>query len=365
MSGAVAEGTLAANEAANGTTAAIEVADLRKTYAGRPVLRGLSFRIGAGEIFALLGPNGAGKTTTVEIIEGYRRPDRGEVRVLGVDPARAGRAHRARVGLMLQGGGGIDPRMTAREVVTLHARFHAEPRNVDELLDQVGLTGPTAGTRYRRLSGGEKQRVGLALALVGRPEVAILDEPTAGMDVEARATTRELLAGLRASGVTIVLTSHDLADVERLADQIAILDRGRIVALGAPQELTAASSPVLRFRLSAPLTEPDRLELAAALGEVAGLGEAGRDGVALEHDRGAGWYRVEGLAPTPSVVAMLASWCDARGALIVELRTGGGSLEERYLELIGTAGDGTDEDIDDDTDEPPVGTRGRRRRRTR
>jgi ABC-2 type transport system ATP-binding protein len=360
MSGAVVDGTLAT----------IEVDDLRKTYAGRPVLRGLSFRIGASEIFALLGPNGAGKTTTVEIIEGYRRPDRGEVRVLGVDPARAGRAHRARVGLMLQGGGGIDPRMTAREVVTLHARFHAEPRSVDELLDQVGLTGPTSGTRYRRLSGGEKQRVGLALALVGRPEVAILDEPTAGMDVEARATTRELLAGLRASGVTILLTSHDLADVERLADRIAILDRGRIVAIGAPHELTAASSPVLRFRLWAPLTEPDRLELAAGLSEVAGLGEAGlggagRDGVALEHEPGAGWYRVEGLAPTPSVVAMLASWCEARGALIVELRTGGGSLEERYLELIGTAGDGTDEDTDEDTDEASAGTGGRRRRRAR
>jgi ABC-2 type transport system ATP-binding protein len=356
--------------AVDGTLATIEVDDLRKTYAGRPVLRGLSFRIGASEIFALLGPNGAGKTTTVEIIEGYRRPDRGEVRVLGVDPARAGRAHRARVGLMLQGGGGIDPRMTAREVVTLHARFHAEPRSVDELLDEVGLTGPTSGTRYRRLSGGEKQRVGLALALVGRPEVAILDEPTAGMDVEARATTRELLAGLRASGVTILLTSHDLADVERLADRIAILDRGRIVAIGAPHELTAASSPVLRFRLSAPLTEPDQLELAAGLGEVAGLGEAGlggagRDGVALEHEPGAGWYRVEGLAPTPSVVAMLASWCDARGALIVELRTGGGSLEERYLELIGTAGDGTDEDTDEDTDEASAGTGGRRRRRAR
>src|SRR5258706_1544341 len=188
MTGAIADRTLAA----------IEVSELRQSYAGRAVLRGLSFRVGAGEIFALLGPNGAGKTTTVEIIEGYRRLDRGEVRVLGVDPARAGRAHRARVGLMLQGGGGIDPRMTPREVVGLHARFHADPRDVGELLGLVGLTGATAVTRYRRLSGGEKQRVGFALALVGRPDLVILDDPTAGLDVEARAATRDLLASLRA-----------------------------------------------------------------------------------------------------------------------------------------------------------------------
>jgi ABC-2 type transport system ATP-binding protein len=353
MSGAVADRTLAA----------VEVSELRKSYAGRPVLRGLSFRVAAGEIFALLGPNGAGKTTTVEIIEGYRRPDRGHVRVLGVDPARAGRAHRARVGLMLQGGGGIDPRMTAREVVALHARFHADPRNVDELLGLVGLTGPTARTRYRRLSGGERQRVGLALALVGRPEVAILDEPTAGMDVEARATTRELLAGLRASGVTVILTSHDLVDVERLADRLAILDRGRIVALGAPQELTEASLPLLRFRLSVPLSEPDRVALGAR------LAEAGGGRVAVEHDGGSGRYRVDGLAPTPAIIAAVASWSAARGALIVELRTGGGSLEERYLEVIGSVDEETPE-VEAagegglaGTDPAGDGRRGRRRRR--
>ena len=349
MSGAIADRTLPA----------VEVVDLRKSYDGRAVLRGLSFGVRAGEIFALLGPNGAGKTTTVEIIEGYRRPDRGEVRVLGVDPARAGRAHRARVGLMLQGGGGIDPRMTAREVVALHARFHADPRNVDELLGLVGLTGVTARTRYRRLSGGEKQRVGLALALVGRPELAILDEPTAGMDVEARAATREILAGLRAAGTTVVLTSHDLADVERLADRLAILDRGRIVAIGAPQELTAASVPILRFRLSVPLSEPDRSALAAR------LADAGGGRVTVEHDGGSGRYLVDGLAPTPPIIALLASWCEARGALIVELRTGGGTLEERYLELIGTAGD---EALDEDGAGGPddvIARRGSRRRRRR
>jgi ABC-2 type transport system ATP-binding protein len=330
--GAVAD--RAGGAVADRTLAAIEVAGVRKAYDGRPVLRDLSFRVPAGEIFALLGPNGAGKTTAVEIVEGYRRADRGEVRVLGVDPARAGRGHRARVGLMLQGGGGIDPRMTAREVVGLHARFHAEPRRVDALLELVGLTAATARTRYRRLSGGERQRVGLALALVGSPDLVILDEPTAGMDVEARGATRALLAELRAHGITILLTSHDLVDVERVADRIAILDRGRIVAMGAPDELTAASFPILRFRLSVPLPEPDRLALGERLSESSGGGR-----VAVEHDEGSGRYRVDGLAPDPAVIAGLAAWCAARGALIVDLRSGGGTLEERYLELIGTAGD--------------------------
>ncbi|HEY3164203.1 MAG TPA: ABC transporter ATP-binding protein [Candidatus Limnocylindrales bacterium] len=328
MTGAVADRTLAA----------IEVVGLRKAYAERPVLRGISFRIAAGELFALLGPNGAGKTTTVEIIEGYRRPDRGDVRVLGIDPARAGRDHRARVGLMLQGGGGIDPRLTPREVIRLYARFHADPLGVDEVLGLVGLDGVAARTRFRRLSGGERQRVGLALALVGRPELAILDEPSAGMDVEGRGAMRELLASLRARGVTVLMTSHDLVDVERVVDRLAIVDRGRIVAIGAPHELTAAAFPVLRFRLAIPLTEPDRAALAER------LGEAARDRVAVEHDGGSGRYRVDGVAPTPAIVAMLAAWCEARGALLVELRTGGASLEERYLEVIGAAGD---EELDD------------------
>jgi ABC-2 type transport system ATP-binding protein len=307
-----------------GVVPAVDVVDLGKAYAGRPVLGSISFRVGAGEIFALLGPNGAGKTTTVEIIEGYRRPDQGTVRVLGVDPGRAGRAHRTRVGLMLQGGGGIDPRMTAREVVALHARFFGEPRDVDGLLELVGLTGPATRTRYRRLSGGERQRVGLALALVGNPELAILDEPTAGMDVEARAATREVLGGLRAGGVTVLLTSHDLVDVERLVDRLAILDRGRIVALGTPDELTGAGSPVLRFRLAAALAETDVSVLGAVLGG------------SVQEDGGAGRYRVAGLAPEPAVVAALAAWCAEHGARIAELRAGSGSLEERYLELTGS-----------------------------
>ncbi len=318
------------------TLPAVEVDGLRKAYAGRPVLRDLTFRVAAGEVFALLGPNGAGKTTTVEIVEGYRRPDGGAVRVLGVDPAAAGRDHRARVGLMLQGGGGIDPRLTAREVVALYARFHARPRSVDEVLAAVGLEGAPTRTRYRRLSGGERQRVGIALALVGRPELAILDEPTAGLDVEGRGLVRDLIAGLRSEGTAVVLTSHDLADVERVADRIAILDRGRIVALGGPDELTASSS-VLRFRLATALTEPERGALERRLEEV-----TGRSG-SIVGDGGSGRYRVDGITPTPDVVAAFASWCAARGALIVELRTGGGTLEERYLELIGSGADATED----------------------
>jgi len=310
---------------------AVEVAGLTKAYGGRTVVRDLSFRIAAGEVFALLGPNGAGKTTTVEIVEGYRRADHGTVTVLGADPSKAGRDHRARVGLMLQGGGGIEPRMTAREVVGLHARFHATPRDPDELLATVGLS-EAARTRFRRLSGGERQRLSLAVALVGRPAVAILDEPTAGMDVEARSATRELLRGLRDEGTAVLLTSHDLADVERVADRIAIIDHGRLIAAGTPDELTAAASPTLRFRLASPLTAGD----VSALGDRLSGGPAGMHAEVVDDGR-SGRYRVLGLEPTPAAVATLGAWLEAKRVLVLELRAGGGSLEERYLELIGSA----------------------------
>ena len=314
---------------------AVAVVDIGKSYGGRPVLRGVSFRVAAGEIVAILGPNGAGKTTTVEIVEGYRRADSGEVRVLGVDPASSGRDHRARVGLMLQGGGGIDPRMTAREVVALHARFHARPRDVDEVLAAVALTGAQTRTRYRRLSGGERQRVALALALVGRPELAILDEPASGLDVEGRALVRALLAELRAQGTAVLLTSHDLADVERVADRIVILDHGRIVATGTSADLIAGTVEAIRFRLARSLSAEDRGSLARSLGA----------GDVLVEDGGHARYRVAGVAPSPNAVARLAAWCEARGALIVELRTGGGTLEERYLELLAIAEAGAPEKV--------------------
>jgi ABC-2 type transport system ATP-binding protein len=324
--------------AAIDVAAAIEVDGITKRYDGRPVLRGVSFRVERGEIFAILGPNGAGKTTTVEILEGYRRPDEGRVRVLGVDPARGSRDHRARVGLMLQGGGGVDPRMSAREVLGLHGRFHRAPRDPDELLSLVGLEA-VARTRYRRLSGGERQRLGLALALVGRPQLVALDEPTAGMDVEARATTRALLATLRKDGVTILLTSHDLTDVERVADRIAIIDRGRLIALGVPDELASPSPDAVRLRLRQPLDDSDRETLAARIG-------AASPGASVV-DEGEGRYRVVGARPDPELVAVVASWCAERGVLIMELRVGGATLEERYVELLAAA-DETDakEEVD-------------------
>jgi ABC-2 type transport system ATP-binding protein len=308
------------------TEAAVSIDGLVKRYGSRTILDGISIAIGRGEIVALLGPNGAGKTTTVEIVEGYRRGDAGVVRVLGEDPARGDRVLRARVGLMLQGGG-IDMRARPRETLIQYGRFHADPRDADELLELVGLTGPLATTRYRRLSGGEKQRLGLALALVGKPEVVILDEPTAGMDPEARATTRRIITGLRDDGAAVLLTSHDLTDVERLADRIAVLAEGRIVASGSAAELTSGVRPAVRFRLDGSLTNAE----AAALGHAAG----GR-----VVDIGDGGYRLEDRAASPDAVAAVAAWCAANGRMLADVRTVGGSLEEAYLALVGADGSG-------------------------
>ena len=302
---------------------AIDVASLTKRYGKRTVVDGMSLAVQAGEVVALIGPNGAGKTTTAEIVEGYRSADAGTVRVLGVDPARAGRAHRARVGLMLQEGG-IDLRARPAESLRQYAAFHADPLDPDALLDELGLRH-VASTPFRRLSGGERQRLGFALALVGRPEVLILDEPTAGMDPEARAVVRTRIAAERATGTAILVTSHELADVERLADRIVVLVAGRIVGAGTPAELTAGLQPRVRFRLDAPLDEPSRRSLSTAIGaDVRATGEAAR-------------YEIAGADPSPRLVAALASWCDDAGRLIIESRAVGGSLEDAFLDLVASA----------------------------
>ena len=312
----------------------IEVDGLVKRYGARQVLDGVDLHVDAGEIVALLGPNGAGKTTTVEIIEGYRRADSGSVRVLGTDPATGGPDHRARVGLMLQGGAGLEPRATARELVALYAGLHVSGLEPDAVLEQVGLGG-VAGTRARRLSGGERQRLALAIALVGAPEVLLLDEPTAGMDPEARRAARQLIRTLRDEGRTILLTTHDLGDVEALATRVAILHHGRIVASDAPEDLAHGHAEGVRFRLHAPAMPAsiDRLRAALTRGAPAAAIEPTEALPGREPDA----YRITEAGASADVIAEVSRWALREGLLVVELRAGSGTLEERYLALTSDA----------------------------
>jgi ABC-2 type transport system ATP-binding protein len=314
------------------TSPAVRVRGLVKRYGGHAVVDGIDLDVPQADVFALLGPNGAGKTTTVEIIEGYRRRDGGSVSVLGVDPAHGGPALRARVGLMLQGGG-VDPRARPAEILRLYAALHAEPRDPRELIALVGLEA-VSSTPYRHLSGGERQRIGLAIALVGRPELLILDEPTAGMDPAARAATRELLRSLRGDGVTTLLTTHDLGDVERVADRLAIIDHGRIVAAGTPADVTAGTVP----RLTLSFAEPVAAEDAASLNDHLGRAFA----VEITHGDPR-QLTVRRSAPNPELIARVAAWAAARNLLITRLQTSGESLETRYLELTGDAAALTDD----------------------
>jgi ABC-2 type transport system ATP-binding protein len=219
---------------------AVSVRGLRKSYGGHEALRGIEFEIGAGEVFGLLGPNGAGKTTTVEILEGYRKRDAGEVDVLGQDPQRAGGAWRERVGVVLQSSS-LYPNLTAHESLTLFAGYYTKPRDVDEVVEIVGLT-EKANARVRTLSGGQKRRLDLGLALVGNPELLFLDEPTTGFDPGARRAAWETIRNLRSLGTTILLTTHYLDEAEQLADRVAVLRDGEIIREGSPAELTGGSS---------------------------------------------------------------------------------------------------------------------------
>ena len=317
-------------QASEASEPAVRLQDLVKRYGARSVLEGVSLTVSRGEIVALLGPNGAGKTTTVEIIEGYRRRDGGTVTVLGADPEIGGPALRARVGLMLQGGG-LDRRSTPRDVLRLYSAFHVGGRDPEALLEQVGLAR-VASTRVRRLSGGERQRLALALALVGDPEVLILDEPTAGMDPEAKRDTRGLIAGLRDEGRAILLTTHDLADVERLAHRVAILHHGRIVADGSVAEITGAGEARLRIRLAAPLGED---AARALLDEIRRTHPDATVEIVEDAASQGASFSVGAVAPDPWLIAAVASWLAAKDLPIVELQTRAGSLEERYLELTG------------------------------
>ena len=229
---------------------AVEISGLVKRYGQTTAVDGLTLSAARGAVTGILGPNGAGKTTTIEICEGYRRPDQGTVRVLGLDPVRDAKALRPRVGVMLQSGG-IPPSVPAADYLNLLSRFHARPVAVQALLDLVGLT-PVARTPYKRLSGGQQQRLSLAAAVIGRPELVFLDEPTAGMDPQARHATWELIGQLRAAGVSIILTTHFMEEAERLCDHVAIIDHGQLVAEGTPGQLTGTVGQ-LRFRAEADL----------------------------------------------------------------------------------------------------------------
>jgi ABC-2 type transport system ATP-binding protein len=302
---------------------AIEVRGLVRRYGAMVAVDHLDLVVAHGTTIAVLGPNGAGKTTTVECLEGLAVADEGEVRVLGLDPRRDASILRPRIGVMLQEGG-VYPMAMPGELLRLHAAFHAEPEDPEELLERVGLDG-SRRTRYRDLSGGQKQRLSLAMALIGRPDVLFLDEPTAGLDPAARRDTWRLLEALKAAGVTTVLTTHLLDEAERLADRVAILDHGRLVAIGTPSELTRADTDVLDLRLRLADDGPDTGTLARGLAEALGVVVE-----ALDAER----VRVAAVA-SPALVSALARRLEVDGATLVGLDDRRKRLEDVYLRLTG------------------------------
>ncbi|CAN5412995.1 ABC transporter ATP-binding protein [soil metagenome] len=290
-----------------------------KRYGSTTAVAGLDLEVQSAEVLALLGPNGAGKTTTVEMCEGFIKPDAGSIEVLGMDPFADNAKLRARIGVMLQGGGGY-PAARAGEMLELVAAYSADPLDPRWLLDVLGLTD-AARTTYRRLSGGQQQRLALACALVGRPELVFLDEPTAGMDAHARLVVWELIDDLRRDGVTVVLTTHQLKEAEELADRLIIIDRGVAVAEGTPAELMRAGAEnQLRF------TAPRKLDLsllASALPENYRTSEVA-----------AGEYLVEGHID-PQVLATVTAWCARLNVLATDMRVEQRSLEDVFLDLTG------------------------------
>jgi ABC-2 type transport system ATP-binding protein len=306
---------------------AVEVSGLTVRYDGAaaPAVDALDLEAEAGAVLVVLGPNGAGKTSTVETLEGYRRPAAGHVRVLGLDPQADHAELSARMGVMLQRGG-VYPMLGPRRVLDLFRSYYPEPRSTDELLDVVGL-GRVAATPWRHLSGGEQQRLSLALALVGRPQVAFLDEPTAGVDPEGRLAVRAVVAGLRDEGVCVILTTHELGEAERMADRIVILARGRVVLEGTPAELArvaAKGGHVITFGA------PAGLDTAALVAAVGG------DGVTVS-ETAPGRYRVEGgAAGTPAATAAIATFLAERGAALTDL-VAGRTLEDVYFDAVGQA----------------------------
>jgi len=295
------------------------VTGLVKRYGGAAAVDGLTLAAERAKITSLLGPNGAGKTTTIEICEGYRRPDEGTVRVLGLDPVRDARALRPRVGVMLQSGG-LPQAVPAGEYLRVMASFYAHPLDPAALLDQLGLAG-SVQVPCRRLSGGQQQRLSLAAAVIGRPELVFLDEPTAGLDPQARHATWELIAELRTAGVSVILTTHFMEEAERLADGVVIVDHGRLVAEGTPAELTGSDGQ-LRFRAEPGLSTDSLLSVLP-------------DGTTAKESP-AGHYVIEAPGRVdPQLLAAVTGWCAEQGVLARDLSVESRTLEDVFLELTG------------------------------
>jgi ABC-2 type transport system ATP-binding protein len=368
------------SEAGRSGAPALSCQDLVVRYGARTAVDRVSLSAQRGEVLCILGPNGAGKTSTIECFEGYRRPAAGAARVVGLDPWRDRRALADRIGVMLQRGG-LYPMLAPRRALRLFASYYAHPEEPETLLDLVRLR-EVAGTPWRHLSGGEQARLSLALALVGRPEVVFLDEPTAGVDPEGRLGVREVITNLRERGVCVLLTTHELAEAERLADQVVILHHGVVAAAGTPVTLAAsagrprgavAGGP--RASVTAAMVRdgaPDGGEGSSggrppdACEEIAFGAPAALDTVALSAvarapvvEEGPGRYRVTAppdVAPA-ALAAVVTTWLAERGLALYDLRVGR-SLEEAYLAVVGATGATASEQTDDSGE----GGRGRRAR---
>ncbi len=314
---------------------AIEVRDLRKRYGELEAVRGISFEVEQGEVFALLGPNGAGKTTTVEILEGYRRRDGGPVSVLGHDPGHADSELRARIGIVLQSTG-VDPFLTVAETIELYRGYYPHPRPLDEIVEVVGLQAKR-DTRVNKLSGGQQRRLDVAVALSGDPELLFLDEPTTGFDPGARRNAWQMVHNLQSLGKTVLLTTHYMDEAQELAQRVAIIAQGVIVAEGAPSTLAGrdVAATIIRFRMPAAVI----------------MKEALFDQIAVRD----GWGEIRTEHPT-RVLNELTGWAVERALELEGLSVARPSLEDVYLQLTG----GTEQSEDA---EPAAAGGGRGKRR--
>ncbi|PLA13649.1 ABC transporter ATP-binding protein [Corynebacterium riegelii] len=299
---------------------ALVVDSVVKRFGEKTAVNNLSFTAKRGEVLALLGPNGAGKSTTLDMCEGFSKPTSGTINVLGLNPATQPQAVRERIGIMLQGGGSYSG-TTVREMLNLAASYNVNPHDPDWLLELLGLQG-AAKTTYRRLSGGQQQRLSLALAIIGRPELVFLDEPTAGMDAQSRMAVWDIVDALRRDGTTVILTTHLMDEAESLADYVVIVDRGQVVAQGTPAELTNHQDfPVVSFATS------ENLDLDALNASLHSFNLRAEQSRQMQ-------YRILGEA-CPSVISAVATEAARQDVLIRNLRVAHRTLEDVFLDITG------------------------------